>query len=59
MLKATSTSFRNEQAGVQNAHKIPVLPKGAKLEHTGVTHKDMDLRFPCFPPSARTQLLAT
>jgi len=34
--------FGNRHEGVENAHKIPVLPKGAKLEHTGVTQKDMD-----------------
>lgn len=32
----------NKYAGTENAHKIPVLPKGVKFEHTGVTHKDMD-----------------
>jgi len=35
-------SWNNRQAGVENAHQTPVLPKGVKLEHTGVTHKDMD-----------------
>ena len=34
--------FNDKYAGTENAHKIPVLPKGTKLEHTGVTHKDMD-----------------
>jgi HK97 family phage portal protein len=34
--------WANRQEGVENAHKVPVLPKGVKLEHTGVTHKDMD-----------------
>jgi HK97 family phage portal protein len=34
--------LRDNYAGNENAHKIPVLPKGAKLEHTGITHKDMD-----------------
>lgn len=34
--------FANRQEGIENAHKVPVLPKGVKLEHTGVTHKDMD-----------------
>jgi hypothetical protein len=24
----------NRQEGIENAHKTPVLPKGAKLEHT-------------------------
>jgi phage portal protein BeeE len=35
--------IRDGYGGVENAHKIPLLPKGAKLEHTGVTHKDMVL----------------
>jgi hypothetical protein len=32
----------NRYAGVDNAHSIPVMPKGVKLEHTGVTQRDMD-----------------
>jgi HK97 family phage portal protein len=55
-LDRIKTSFRNEQAGVQNAHKIPVLPKGAKLEHTGVTHKDMD--FATLTDATRDRILA-
>jgi HK97 family phage portal protein len=35
-------SWRNRQEGVENAHQVPVLPKGVELKHTGVTHKDMD-----------------
>jgi HK97 family phage portal protein len=34
--------FRDNYAGNENAHKIPVLPKGAKLEHTGLSQRDMD-----------------
>jgi hypothetical protein len=34
--------MRDGYGDVENAHKIPVMPKGVKLEHTGVTHKDMD-----------------
>lgn len=37
-------SWGNRQEGNENAHKVPVLPKGVKLEHTGVTHKDMDFK---------------
>jgi HK97 family phage portal protein len=55
-LDRIKTGFRNEQAGVQNAHKIPVLPKGAKLEHTGVTHKDMD--FATLTDATRDRILA-
>jgi HK97 family phage portal protein len=36
--------FGNRHEGVENAHKVPVLPKGAKLEHTGVTQRDMDFK---------------
>lgn len=35
-------SWGNRHEGTENAHKTPVFPKGVKLEHTGVTHKDMD-----------------
>ena len=48
--------IRDGYAGVENAHKIPVLPKGAKLEHTGVTHKDMD--FGKLAESTRDRILA-
>src|SRR5256885_16940998 len=30
--------WNNRQEGVENAHKTPVLLKGAKLENTGGTH---------------------
>jgi HK97 family phage portal protein len=33
-LERIKTSFNQDQSGVENAHKTPVLPKGAKLEHT-------------------------
>lgn len=34
--------FADRYSGTENAHKTPVLPKGAKLEHTGTTQRDMD-----------------
>jgi HK97 family phage portal protein len=48
--------LRENYAGADNAHKIPVLPKGAKLEHTGVTHKDMD--FQNLAEATRDRILA-
>ncbi len=48
--------MRNEYAGNENAHKIPVMPKGVKLEHTGVTHKDMD--FSTLADVTRDRILA-
>jgi HK97 family phage portal protein len=48
--------FENRQAGVENAHKVPVMPKGVKIEHTGVTHKDMD--FPTLADVTRDRILA-
>jgi HK97 family phage portal protein len=48
--------MRDGYAGVENAHKIPVLPKGVKLEHTGVTHKDMD--FQNLAEATRDRILA-
>jgi HK97 family phage portal protein len=49
-------SFGNRHEGVQNAHKTPVLPKGAKLEHTGITHRDMD--FTQLTDATRDRILA-
>src|SRR5579884_994502 len=49
-------SMRDEYGGVQNAHKIPVLPKGAKLQHTGVTQRDMD--FAKLADATRDRILA-
>jgi HK97 family phage portal protein len=46
----------NRQEGVENAHKTPVLPKGAKLEHTGVTQRDMD--FAKLTDATRDRILA-
>src|ERR1700722_15288809 len=46
----------NRQEGVENAHKTPVLPKGAKLEHTGVTQRDMD--FNKLTEATRDRILA-
>lgn len=48
--------FGNRYEGVENAHKTPVLPKGAKLEHTGVTHRDMD--FSTLTDATRDRILA-
>jgi HK97 family phage portal protein len=49
-------SMRDGYGGVENAHKIPVMPKGVKLEHTGVTHKDMD--FQDLAETTRDRILA-
>ena len=49
-------SMRDGYGGVENAHKIPVMPKGVKLEHTGVTHKDMD--FQNLAETTRDRILA-
>jgi hypothetical protein len=46
----------NRQEGIENAHKTPVLPKGAKLEHTGVTRRDMD--FNKLTEATRDRILA-
>jgi HK97 family phage portal protein len=46
----------NRHEGVENAHKTPVLPKGAKLEHTGVTQRDMD--FSKLTEATRDRILA-
>src|SRR5579883_1501501 len=48
--------MRDAYGGVENAHKIPVMPKGVKLEHTGVTHKDMD--FQNLAEATRDRILA-
>jgi HK97 family phage portal protein len=48
--------MRDNYGGVENAHKIPVMPKGTKLEHTGVTHKDMD--FGTLAEATRDRILA-
>jgi HK97 family phage portal protein len=48
--------FRDNYAGNENAHKIPVLPKGAKLEHTGLTQRDMD--FEKLTTTTRDRILA-
>jgi HK97 family phage portal protein len=50
------TGFSNRHEGVENAHKVPVLPKGAKLEHTGVTQRDMD--FSKLTEATRDRILA-
>jgi HK97 family phage portal protein len=48
--------FGNRHEGVENAHKVPVLPKGAKLEHTGLTQRDMD--FHNLTEATRDRILA-
>src|SRR5262249_35783828 len=48
--------FDNRYAGVDNAHKVPVLPKGVKLEHSGVTQRDMD--FSVLTEATRDRILA-
>jgi HK97 family phage portal protein len=48
--------FDNRYAGVDNAHKVPVLPKGVKLEHSGVTQRDMD--FSNLTDATRDRILA-
>jgi HK97 family phage portal protein len=48
--------MRDGYSGVENAHKIPVMPKGVKFEHTGVTHKDMD--FQNLAEATRDRILA-
>jgi HK97 family phage portal protein len=48
--------MRDNYAGNENAHKIPVMPKGAKLEHTGMTQKDMD--FHNLAEATRDRILA-
>jgi len=48
--------FRDNYTGNENAHKIPVLPKGAKLEHTGLTQRDMD--FEKLTTATRDRILA-
>jgi HK97 family phage portal protein len=49
-------SWQDRQGGVENAHRVPVMPKGVKLEHTGVTHKDMD--FQNLAEATRDRILA-
>jgi HK97 family phage portal protein len=48
--------MRDNYDGNENAHKIPVMPKGAKLEHTGMTQKDMD--FEKLTTATRDRILA-
>jgi len=48
--------WNNRQEGVENAHKTPVLPKGAKLEHTGIPQRDMD--FAKLTDATRDRILA-
>ena len=48
--------MRDEYGGVQNANKIPILPKGVELKHTGVTQRDMD--FDKLTTTTRDRILA-
>jgi HK97 family phage portal protein len=48
--------MRDSYAGNENAHKIPVMPKGVKLEHTGMTQRDMD--FSKLAEATRDRILA-
>lgn len=43
-------------AGLRNAHRAPVLPKGAKLRSSGVTQRDMD--FAKLTDATRDRILA-
>jgi HK97 family phage portal protein len=36
--------FRDAHTGVENAHKIPALPKGVDLKSAGMTQRDMDFK---------------
>lgn len=48
--------WANRYEGTENAHKTPVLPKGTKLEHTGITQRDMD--FDKLTSATRDRILA-
>jgi HK97 family phage portal protein len=48
--------IRDGYGGIENAHKIPVMPKDTELKHTGVTHKDMD--FQNLAEATRDRILA-
>jgi SPP1 gp7 family putative phage head morphogenesis protein len=48
--------FRDAYSGVENAHKIPALPKGVKLEHSGLSQRDMD--FAKLTDATRDRILA-
>jgi HK97 family phage portal protein len=48
--------WANRHEGTENAHKTPVLPKGVKLEHTGLTQRDMD--FAKLTETTRDRILA-
>ena len=47
---------RNGKRVSKTRTSTPVLPKGAKLEHTGITHKDMD--FSTLTDATRDRILA-
>jgi len=41
-LERIKAGMKNEYAGVENSHKIPVMPKGVEIKSVGATNKDMD-----------------
>lgn len=49
-------SFKDAYTGGENAHKVPALPKGVELKHSGVTQKDMD--FSKLTEATRDRILA-
>lgn len=55
-LDRIKSGFNSKHAGIENAHKVPVLPKGAKLEHSGLSQKDMD--FAKLTDATRDRILA-
>lgn len=55
-LERIKQGWSDAYSGTENAHKTPVLPKGAKLEHTGVTQRDMD--FDKLTTATRDRILA-
>lgn len=48
--------FKDAYSGVENAHKIPALPKGVELKNAGTTHRDMD--FGNLAEATRDRILA-
>jgi HK97 family phage portal protein len=48
--------FKDAYAGVENAHKTPVLPKGVDLKNAGVSQRDMD--FAKLTDATRDRILA-
>lgn len=48
--------FDNRHAGIENAHKVPVLPKGVDLKSAGASNRDMD--FANLADTTRDRILA-